>query len=156
MKTVNSPLLRYRPVSRLPIFCLLSILALVESSAIAAAPAARPNLLLIFVDDMGYADPGCYGGSLIPTPNIDALAAGGVRCTDGYVTSPVCAPSRCGLMTGAYGQRFGMQWNEDQYRNHAYRIPDEHQAAATSLGGRRICHRACWQMERQPRRDRDV
>jgi arylsulfatase A-like enzyme len=82
----------------------------------AAPPAAKPNLLLIFVDDMGYADPGCYGGTLAPTPNIDALAASGVRCTDGYVTSPVCAPSRCGLMTGAYGQRFGMPWNEDQYR----------------------------------------
>ena len=61
----------------------------------AAPPARKPNLLLIFVDDMGYADPGCYGGTLAPTPNIDALAASGVRCTDGYVTSPVCAPSRC-------------------------------------------------------------
>jgi len=150
MKTVNSHVLPSRPVLRLPILCLLSILALVASSAIAAAPATRPNLLLIFVDDTGYADPGCYGGSLAPTPNIDALAAGGVRCTDGYVTSPVCAPSRCGLMTGAYGQRFGMQWNEDQYRNHAYRIPDEHKLLPQALaaGGYVTAHIGKWNVSR--------
>ena len=103
---------------------LLVMLPTVVPSVHAASPRdAKPNLLLIFVDDMGYADPGCYGGTLAPTPNIDALAAGGVRCTDGYVTSPVCAPSRCGLMTGAYNQRFGMQWNEDQWRNNPYQIP---------------------------------
>ena len=83
-------------------------------SGLSAAP-ARPNLILIFADDMGYADPGCYGGKLAATPNIDALAAAGVRFTDGYATAPVCAPSRCGILTGSYGARFGMQWNEDQH-----------------------------------------
>lgn len=76
--------------------------------------AERPNIILIFADDLGYGDVGCYGGKLVPTPAIDSLARDGVRCTDGYVTSPVCAPSRCGIMTGAYNQRFGMQWNEDR------------------------------------------
>ena len=51
----------------------------------------RPNLVLIFADDFGYGDPGCYGGTLVPTPAIDSLARDGVRCTDGYVTAPVCA-----------------------------------------------------------------
>ncbi len=76
--------------------------------------AAKPNIVLIFADDMGYGDTGCYGGKLVPTPAIDSLARDGVRCTDGYVTAPVCAPSRCGIMSGAYNQRFGMQWNDDR------------------------------------------
>lgn len=75
---------------------------------------ARPNVLLIVADDMGYGDPGCYGGKLAPTPAIDSLARTGIRCTNGYVTAPVCAPSRCGIMTGSYNQRFGIQWNEDR------------------------------------------
>lgn len=77
---------------------------------------SKPNIVLIFVDDMGYGDAGCYGGTnLVPTPNIDRLAAEGVRFTDGYVTAPVCGPSRYGLLSGAYQQRFGIQWNEDAY-----------------------------------------
>ncbi len=118
--------------------------------AVEASPPAKPNLLLIYVDDMGYADPGCYGGNLAPTPNIDSLAAGGVRCTDGYVTSPVCAPSRCGLLTGAYGQRFGMQWNEDQYRNNSYRIPDEHKLLPEALAasGYATGHIGKWNVSR--------
>lgn len=87
--------------------------------------AARPNIVMIFVDDMGYGDVGCYGGtSLVPTPNIDRLAAGGVRFTDGYVTTSVCAASRCGLLTGAYNQRFGCYWNEDKPY---YDLPAEQQ-----------------------------
>ena len=80
----------------------------------AAQVSAKPNLILILADDLGYGDTGCYGGKLAPTPAIDSLARDGVRCTDGYVTAPVCAPSRCGIMTGAYNQRFGIQWNEDR------------------------------------------
>lgn len=90
----------------------------VQGMAAEAPPAAanrtRPNIIMILADDLGYGDPGCYGGKLAPTPAIDSLARAGVRCTDGYVTAPVCAPSRCGLMTGSYNQRFGMQWNEDR------------------------------------------
>jgi len=132
---------------------LLLVYLLAAVAPVTAAPAAKPNLLLIFVADMGYADPTCYGGSLVPTPNIDALAAGGVRCTDGYVTSPVCAPSRCGLMTGACGQRFGMQWNEHQYRNHAYRIPDEHKLLPQALaaGGYGSFQKKC---DTNPKRQR--
>ena len=109
--------------------------------------ANRPNILLIFVDDMGYADPGCYGGKLVPTPNIDSLAAGGVRFTDGYVTSPVCAPSRCGLLSGAYNQRFGMQWNEDQYQNsNQYSFTEGHRLMPEALaaGGYVTGHTGKW------------
>lgn len=95
-------------------FVLLFLLALIPGPPPDAAESNRPNLVLIFVDDMGYGDLSCYGSRLVPTPAIDSLARDGVRCTDGYVTSPVCAPSRCGIMTGAYNQRFGMQWNDDR------------------------------------------
>jgi arylsulfatase A-like enzyme len=90
----------------------LLLLAAVTATAGTATP--RPNLVLIFADDLGYGDPGCYGGTLVPTPAIDSLARDGVRCTDGYATAPVCAPSRCGLLAGARNQRFGMQWNDDR------------------------------------------
>lgn len=60
----------------------------------------RPNILFIVADDMGYGDCGVYGCRDIPTPNLDALAREGIRFTGGYVTSPVCSPSRASLMTG--------------------------------------------------------
>lgn len=76
----------------------------------------RPNVILINIDDMGYGDPSCYGGKLFKTPNIDRLATEGIRFTDGYVSAPVCSPSRHGLLTGAYQQRFGVQWNHDTWK----------------------------------------
>ncbi len=80
--------------------------------AFAAAPGKRkPNVVIIYADDMGWGDVGCYGCEDIPTPHLDALAANGVRFTDGYVSCPQCAPSRAGLMTGKYQQRFGFEWN---------------------------------------------
>ena len=67
------------------------------------APAPRkPNIVLIVADDLGYGDLGCYGQTKIKTPNIDQLAAEGVRFTDFYAGSTVCAPSRCALMTGLH------------------------------------------------------
>jgi arylsulfatase A-like enzyme len=72
----------------------------------------RPNILLIFLDDMGFGDIGCHGCKDIPTPNIDALAAGGVLFTNGYVTGPQCLPSRAGLFSGQYQQRMGCTGNQ--------------------------------------------
>ena len=108
----------------------------------------KPNIILILADDMGYGDPGCYGGKLAPTPALDALAQAGVRCTDGYVTAPVCAPSRCGLMAGAYNQRFGMQWNEDHWRNRSYTVPTSHKLLPQALkaGGYITGHIGKWNM----------
>jgi len=65
-----------------------------------AATARRPNVVFILADDLGYADLGCYGQKKIKTPNIDRLAAEGIRFTQAYAGNPVCAPSRCSLMTG--------------------------------------------------------
>jgi arylsulfatase A-like enzyme len=68
----------------------------------------KPNIVMIVADDMGYADCGPYGCTDIPTPNLDALAKGGVRFTQGYVTGTVCSPSRAALMTGRYHYRDGI------------------------------------------------
>ena len=73
----------------------------------AAEKNQRPNVVLIYIDDLGYGDIGVYGCKDIPTPNIDRLAAEGVRCTASYITNPPCCPSRCSLIMGQYGQRFG-------------------------------------------------
>jgi arylsulfatase A-like enzyme len=84
----------------------------VHAAEPAAAPAPRkPNILVIVADDLGYADIGVHGCKDIPTPHIDSLAANGVRFTNGYVSCPVCSPTRAGLLTGRYQQRFGHEFN---------------------------------------------
>jgi len=76
----------------------------------AASPALRPpNVVLIFCDDMGYADVGCYGAKGYKTPNIDRLAKQGVRFTDFYVAQAVCSASRAALLTGCYPNRVGIK-----------------------------------------------
>ena len=72
-----------------------------------------PNIVLIFVDDMAHADASCYGGDLIETPNIDKLADEGMKFDTAYSISPVCGPSRVGLLTGTYPGRSGVYWNPD-------------------------------------------
>ncbi|MHC4717749.1 MAG: sulfatase-like hydrolase/transferase, partial [Planctomycetota bacterium] len=71
----------------------------------------RPNVVVILADDLGYADVGYHGCKDIPTPHIDSIAAGGVRFTQAYVSCPVCSPTRAGLMTGRYQNRFGHEFN---------------------------------------------
>jgi arylsulfatase A-like enzyme len=73
--------------------------------------AAKPNIILIVGDDMGYADIGVHGCRDIPTPHLDSLAKNGVRCTSGYVSGPYCSPTRAGLLTGRYQTRFGHEFN---------------------------------------------
>lgn len=77
----------------------------------AAEPPRRPNVIVIVADDMGYGDIGVHGCKDIPTPNIDSLARGGVRCANGYVSHPYCSPTRAGLLTGRYQQRYGHEFN---------------------------------------------
>lgn len=69
-----------------------------------------PNIILIITDDLGYSDLASYGNHHVHTPNIDSLGIQGVRFTQAYVTSPICAPSRMGIMTGRYQQRFGAEF----------------------------------------------
>jgi arylsulfatase A-like enzyme len=73
--------------------------------ASAATSPARPNIVLIITDDLGYGDLGCYGGTAIPTPHIDRLAARGLRFTHAYAPSSTCTPSRYALLTGEYAWR---------------------------------------------------
>ena len=95
---------------KLPDSALVLLLSLVASLP-AAAAAAKPNVIFVVADDMGNADTGFQGCKDIPTPNLDALARSGVRCTNGYVSHPFCSPTRAGLMTGRYQQRFGHENN---------------------------------------------
>ncbi len=73
------------------------------------ATAGRPNIILIMADDLGYGDIGCYGSKKISTPNIDALARGGLKFTDYHSNCPVCSPTRAALLTGRYQQRSGIE-----------------------------------------------
>jgi len=77
----------------------------------AAQPPRRPNILLILADDLGYAELGVQGCRDVPTPHIDTIARNGIRFTNGYVSCPVCSPTRAGLLTGRYQQRFGHEFN---------------------------------------------
>jgi arylsulfatase A-like enzyme len=81
------------------------------NSSVAQAATRKPNIIVIVADDLGYADLGCQGATDLKTPHIDALAANGVRFTDGYVSCPVCSPTRAGLLTGRYQERFGHEFN---------------------------------------------
>jgi arylsulfatase A len=72
---------------------------------------AKPNIVLIVADDLGYGDVGAYGASKIKTPNIDGLAREGVRLTDAHASDPICRPSRYAILSGAYYMRVRHQWN---------------------------------------------
>lgn len=85
---------------------ILTILILVITTT--AQAAEKPNVIIIFTDDQGYADVGVYGATQIKTPNIDRLANEGIRFTDFYVAAPVCTPSRAALLTGSYPHRLSM------------------------------------------------
>jgi arylsulfatase A-like enzyme len=99
---------------RLPILSSLVLVVIVAivTDATAAVP-DRPNVVLILVDDLGWADLGCYGADLHRTPSIDRFAAGCMRFTDAYAAAPVCTPTRAALMTGKYPARLNMTiWYE--------------------------------------------
>ncbi len=81
------------------------------SCLVFAQDAVPPNIVLIVADDLGYGELGCQGNRQIPTPNIDSIAAGGIRFTQGYVTASFCSASRAGLLTGRYQTRFGYEAN---------------------------------------------
>lgn len=81
------------------------------TAADVSVPPAKPNVVVIVADDMGYADAGVQGSKDIPTPNLDALARSGIRFTNGYVTAPLCSPSRAAFLTGRHQCRFGHTFN---------------------------------------------
>lgn len=106
----------------LALFALFSLTV----SLLPAAPAGKPNILLILSDDQGFADVGFQGCRDIPTPNLDRLAGEGVRFSNGYVSHPFCSPTRAGLMTGRYQQRFGHE------NNPFYDVNDHREGLPTS------------------------
>lgn len=83
----------------------LVLVSLLSLGVLSRGHAAAPNVVLVLIDDMGYGDLGCYGGSA-RTPNIDRLAAEGVRFTQYYSAAPICSPSRCGILTGQRPDRW--------------------------------------------------
>jgi arylsulfatase len=91
--------------------CTAIVLSLLLAPAACAAD--KPNVILILADDLGYAELGCYGQKKIRTPCLDRMAAQGLRFTQNYAGSPVCAPSRCCLMTGKHGGHAWVRDNRD-------------------------------------------
>src|SRR6267378_2381854 len=72
---------------------------------VGAAPSTKPNIILILADDLGWRDLGCYGSTFYETPNLDRLAAKGMRFTEAYAACPVCSPTRASILTGKYPAR---------------------------------------------------
>lgn len=107
--------IRWRAATRVSFVlpALLSLLSVLSAGTCGGQDhdAPRPNILIILADDMGYGDMGCTGSAKLKTPNLDALAASGVMCSQGYVASSVCSPSRAGLLTGRDPRRFGYEGN---------------------------------------------
>src|SRR5215212_7032767 len=85
----------------------LAAVLLVSPTAAADSP-RKPNVIFILADDLGWTDLGVQGSKYYETPNIDRMAAGGLRCTSGYTCGPNCQPTRAALMSGQYGPRTGV------------------------------------------------
>src|SRR5688500_14039022 len=86
--------------------CVIALLSLACLTGLSrAAGESHPNIVLIYADDVGYGDLGCYGATKIKTPNLDRLAAQGRRFTDGHAPASTCTPSRYALLTGQYAWR---------------------------------------------------
>jgi arylsulfatase A-like enzyme len=119
---------------------LLALFATVfAGTAIATAdpPKTKPNYIVILIDDLGHNDVGVYGSRDIPTPHIDSLASRGVRYTNAYATCFYCSPSRAGLLTGRYQQRFGLEYVGGRLDTHEKTIADllrEQGYATAALG----------------------
>ena len=91
---------------------LISLIAFLAAQAMAQAAERKPNIIVVFCDDLGYADIGPFGSKLHATPVLDQMAREGMRLTDFYSTCPVCTPSRASLMTGCYPRRVNMHVDE--------------------------------------------
>jgi arylsulfatase A-like enzyme len=100
-----------RAVGIASLVCLIALALLFSPLVLRAETPAKPNVVIILADDMGYGDVGFNGCKDIATPNIDSLARHGVQFANGYVTQPLCSPSRAGLLTGRYEERFGHENN---------------------------------------------
>jgi arylsulfatase len=103
--------------------CVCNCLAPVASLPAADPAVARPNIVLIMADDLGYGDLGCYGQKKISTPRLDQMAKEGLRFTQFYAGSPVCAPSRCVLMTGKHSGHAAIRDNRERRPEGQFPLP---------------------------------
>jgi len=125
------------------------ILALLSVAAIAAAAPAKPNILLVLCDDLGYGDLACFGDKTLHTPNLDRFAAEGLRLTSCYAAHGNCSPSRTALMTGRTPTRVGVRnWIPEESPVH---VPRSEISVATLLkrAGYATCHSGKWHMNGQ-------
>ncbi len=96
---------------------LIIFLGLSQILPLIAQDGELPNIIIFLADDLGYEELGCQGNTDIPTPNIDQIAQDGIRFTNGYVCNSYCSPSRAGLLTGRYPNRFGYESNIVGHQN---------------------------------------
>jgi uncharacterized sulfatase len=134
-------------------FTIFLILALVAAHALAADIPRRPNILFVLIDDMGYRDLSCFGGSRVDTAEIDRLAGEGIRLTQFYVNSPICSPSRVAFTTGQYPNRWNItsylaKRDENRKRGIADWLSPKAPSLARSLAqaGYRTAHVGKWHM----------
>lgn len=121
------------------------------SSPVAHGRESRPNVIIIYTDDQGMADAGCYGSTDIKTPGIDRLAATGLRFTQFYAPAPVCSPSRAGLLTGRYPLSAGVPGNVSSTRGEAGMPPDRVTIAEMLKGaGYTTAHIGKWHLGYTP------
>ena len=97
-------------------FIAIGVLASACCSESTAGAERQPNVIIIYTDDQGSLDMGCYGSHDLKTPHMDALADRGIRFTQFYASAPVCSPSRAGLLTGRYPVRAGVPGNVSSMR----------------------------------------
>ncbi len=116
------------------VLCILFLYSFLFSSA-QKRDIAHPNIVVIFMDDMGYGDPACYNGSLYETPNIDRLAAEGMRFTNFYAAQAVCSASRAALLTGCYPNRVGISGALAPWANIALNLKEETIASMLKKAG---------------------
>src|SRR5438034_1289557 len=116
-----------------------AIVVTVSASVSLQCPAltavSKPNIVVLLADDLGYGDLGCYGHPTIRTPNLDRLAAEGMRFTSFYVAAPVCTPSRAALLTGRLAVRSGMASDTRRvlFPDSAGGLPDSEVTLAAAL-----------------------
>ncbi|HWB55258.1 MAG TPA: sulfatase-like hydrolase/transferase, partial [Tepidisphaeraceae bacterium] len=134
----------------------VSAVSLAAMSVLGAAPSPtqrrRPNVLLIFLDDLGSIDLNCYGATDLETPNFDALAASGLRFTQFYSASPICSASRGGTLTGRYPQRNGLTDNASSEPGIGAALPASERTIAAVLkdAGYATGHVGKWHMGYTP------
>ena len=118
-----------------------------------AQPVPKPNIVIILADDLGYGDLGCYGHPRFKTPNLDRMAAEGVRLTQFNTPMPFCAPTRAALLTGRYPFRCGLSTNpapDGGRRGGRCRSASERDHTGPGLEARRLCHRHGGQVASRP------